>query len=315
MKYIKDLKEGDRVAGIYLCKTKNPAVTKNGKPYENLILQDKSGQIDAKIWEPHSEGIGEFAPLDFVDLFGDVTSFNGALQISIKRARLCREGEYDPADYVPVSERNNDEMYNELTELVKSVKNRHLHAVLRAVFVEDEAFSMRFRKSSAAKSVHHGFVGGLLEHTVSVAKLCDHLARTYPVLNRDLLVTAALTHDIGKVTELSAFPENDYTDEGQFLGHIYMGAHQLEACIAKLPDFPVLLKNELIHCILAHHGKLEFGSPKKPAIPEAIALNLADELDAKMETFKELFASSRIPGWQGYNRLFESHIFETQVEN
>ena len=315
MKYIKDLKEGDRVAGIYLCKTKNPAVTKNGKPYENLILQDKSGQIDAKIWEPHSEGIGEFAPLDFVDLFGDVTSFNGVLQISVKRARLCREGEYDPADYVPVSERNNDEMYNELTELVKSVKNRHLHAVLRAVFVEDEAFAGRFRKSSAAKSVHHGFVGGLLEHTVSVARLCDHLAQTYPVLNRDLLVTAALTHDIGKVTELSAFPENDYTDEGQFLGHIYMGAHQLEACIAKLPDFPVLLKNELIHCILAHHGKLEFGSPKKPAIPEAIALNLADELDAKMETFKELFASSRTPGWHGYNRLFESHIFETQVEN
>ncbi|MBR0173054.1 MAG: HD domain-containing protein [Lachnospiraceae bacterium] len=315
MKLIRDLKEGDRVAGIYLCKTKNPAVTKNGKPYENLILQDKTGQIDAKIWEPHSEGIGEFAPLDFVDIFGDVTSFNGALQISVKRARLCREGEYDPADYVPVSSRDNDEMYKELTELVKSVKNRHLHAVLRAVFVEDEAFAGRFRKSSAAKSVHHGFVGGLMEHTVSVAKLCDHLARTYPVLNRDLLVTAALTHDIGKVTELSAFPENDYTDEGQFLGHIYIGAQQVEACIAKLPDFPVLLKNELIHCILAHHGKLEFGSPKKPAIPEAIALNLADELDAKMETFKELFASSQTPGWQGYNRLFESYIFETQVEN
>lgn len=315
MKYISDLKEGDRVAGIYLCKTKNPAVTKNGKPYENLILQDRTGQIDAKIWEPHSEGIGEFAPLDYVDLFGDVTSFNGSLQISIKRARLCREGEYDPADYVPVSERDNDEMYKELTELVKTVKNRHLHAVLRAVFVEDEAFVKRFRRSSAAKSVHHGFVGGLMEHSVSVAKLCDHLAQTYPVLNRDLLVTAALTHDIGKVTELSAFPENDYTDEGQFLGHIYIGAQQLEACIAKLPDFPVLLKNELIHCILAHHGKLEFGSPKKPAIPEAIALNLADELDAKMETFKELFSSSRTPGWQGYNRLFESHIFETRVED
>ena len=315
MKLIRDLKEGDRVAGIYLCKTKNPAVTKNGKPYENLILQDKTGQIDAKIWEPHSEGIGEFAPLDFVDIFGDVTSFNGALQISVKRARLCREGEYDPADYVPVSSRDNDEMYKELTELVKSVKNRHLHAVLRALFVEDEAFIRRFRKSSAAKSVHHGFVGGLMEHTVSVAKLCDHLAQTYPVLNRDLLVTAALTHDIGKVAELSAFPENDYTDAGQFLGHIYMGAQQVENCIVKLPDFPVLLKNELVHCILAHHGKLEFGSPKKPAIPEAIALNLADELDAKMETFKELFASSATPGWQGYNRLFESHIFETQVEN
>ena len=314
MKYIREWKEGDRIAGVYLCKTKNPAVTKNGKPYENLILQDKTGQIDAKIWEPHSEGIAEFAPMDYVDVFGDVTSFNGVLQLSVKRARLCREGEYNPADYVPVSERNNEEMYGELTDIVKSVKNRHLHALLRTFFVEDEDFAVQFRKSSAAKSVHHGFVGGLMEHTIGVAKLCDHLAAVYPILNRDLLVSAALLHDVGKVTELSAFPENDYTDEGQFLGHIYIGAKEAEVRASRLPHFPVLLKNELVHCILAHHGKLEFGSPKKPALPEAIALNLADELDAKMETFKELFASSVTPGWQGYNRLFESHIFETRVE-
>lgn len=313
MKYIKDLREGDRVSDIYLCKTKNPAVTKNGKPYENLILQDKTGQIDAKVWEPNSEGIDDFSPMDYIDIFGDVTSFNGNLQISVKRARRCQEGDYDAADFVPVSGRSNNEMYGELCAIVQSVKNRHLHALLKALFEDDADFVKRFRKSSAAKSVHHGFVGGLMEHTIGVAKLCDHLAETYPVLNRDLLVTAALLHDIGKTVELSAFPENDYTDEGQFLGHIVIGTQMAGEQIAKLKDFPQILKNELLHCIVAHHGKLEFGSPKKPAIPEAIALNLADEIDAKMETFKELYASTQTHGWLGYNRLFESHLYETNV--
>ena len=313
MKYIKDLREGDRVSDIYLCKTKNSAVTKNGKPYENLILQDKTGQIDAKVWEPNSEGIDDFSPMDYIDIFGDVTSFNGNLQISVKRARRCQEGDYDAADFVPVSGRSNNEMYGELCAIVQSVKNRHLHALLKALFEDDADFVKRFRKSSAAKSVHHGFVGGLMEHTIGVAKLCDHLAETYPVLNRDLLVTAALLHDIGKTVELSAFPENDYTDEGQFLGHIVIGTQMAGEHIAKLKDFPQILKNELLHCIVAHHGKLEFGSPKKPVIPEAIALNLADEIDAKMETFKELYDATTTHGWLGYNRLFESHLFETQV--
>ena len=313
MKYIKDLREGDRVSDIYLCKTKNSAVTKNGKPYENLILQDKTGQIDAKVWEPNSEGIDDFSPMDYIDIFGDVTSFNGNLQISVKRARRCQEGDYDAADFVPVSGRSNNDMYGELCSIVQSVKNRHLHALLKALFEDDADFVKRFRKSSAAKSVHHGFVGGLMEHTIGVAKLCDHLAETYPVLNRDLLVTAALLHDIGKTVELSAFPENDYTDEGQFLGHIVIGTQMAGEQIAKLKDFPQILKNELLHCIVAHHGKLEFGSPKKPVIPEAIALNMADEIDAKMETFKELYDATTTHGWLGYNRLFESYLFETQV--
>ena len=309
MKYIKELREGDRVSEIYLCKTRNAATTKNGKPYENVTLQDKTGSIDAKIWEPHSEGIREFAPLDYVEIFGEVTSFNGALQISIKRTRRCKEGEYIPSDYLPVSERDKKEMDAQLNALIGSVKNKYLHALLNAFFVEDDAFLKKFRTSSAAKSVHHGFVGGLMEHTLSVAALCDHLAKTYPVLHRDLLVTAALLHDIGKTKELSDFPENDYTSEGQFLGHIYIGAQMLQSRCEQIPDFPEQLRLELVHCILAHHGKLEFGSPKKPSTPEALALNSADEIDAKLETFKELKENAQTPGWQGYNRLFENNIF------
>ena len=171
-------------------------------------------------------------------------------------------------------------------------------------------FAKRFKFHSAAKSVHHGFVGGLLEHTLSVTRLCAFFADTYSILNRDLLLAAAMLHDVGKLEELSVFPANDYTDEGQLLGHIAMGMEIVGARIRAIEGFPAKLANELKHCILAHHGELEYGSPKKPALPEAVALHFADNLDAKMETMRELFAN--VPegntDWQGYNRLFESNI-------
>ena len=314
MKFIKDMCAGDRISDIYLCKHKQSAVTKNGKPYDNVVLQDKTGTIDAKIWDPNSEGIDEFSDMDYIDVFGEVTSFNGALQLSIKRARICRDGEYDASLYVPVSSKNNDEMFKELLCIINTIQNRYLNTLLKAFFVEDEDFIKAFRKSSAAKSVHHGFVGGLLEHTLSVTKMCDYFTKAYPVLNRDLLLTAAICHDIGKTRELSLFPTNDYTDEGQFLGHIVMGTEMVGVKIAQIPDFPPLLKQELQHCILAHHGELEYGSPKKPALVEAVALNLADNTDAKLETFTEALANANEPGWIGFNRLFESNLYDTRVE-
>lgn len=312
MKYIQELKDGDRVSGVYLCKQRNSAVTKNGKPYDNVILQDKTGSIDAKIWDVGSAGIGDFEALDYVDVVGDVTSFNGALQISIKRARVCGEGEYDPRDYLPVSERDIDEMYKELLSYINEISNHYLKALLKDFFVKDEAFIKIFKNSSAAKSVHHCFVGGLLEHTVSVAGLCRQYAVRYPLLKKDLLVTAALLHDVGKVREFSSFPENDYTDEGNLLGHIVMGSEMVSIKASHIDGFPKSLENELKHCILAHHGKLEYGSPKKPALMEAVALNFADDLDAKMETFKEILNSTNETGWLGFNRLFESNLRPTK---
>jgi len=309
MKYIKDLREGDRISDIYLCKYKQAAVTKNGKPYENVILQDKTGTIDAKVWEPNSPGIGDFDVLDYIEVHGDVNNFQGTLQVNVKRIRVCREGEYHPADYLPVSSKNIDAMYQELLGLVSGVRNPYLKQLLEAFFVEDEAFAKAFRSSSAAKTVHHGFVGGLLEHTVSVAKLCDYYCGAYPILNRDLLLTAALCHDIGKVKELSPFPENDYTDDGQLLGHIVMGAQMVAERAAGIQGFPHVLLAEVQHCILAHHGKYEYGSPKLPALMEAVALNYADDTDAKLETFKEILENNREnQGWLGYNRLFESNL-------
>jgi 3'-5' exoribonuclease len=312
MKYIGTLREGEKINEIYLCKYKQTAVTKNGKPYDNVTLQDKTGTLEAKIWDPGSIGIEEFEAMDYVAITGDITSYQGNLQCSIKRARKVAEGEYDPKDYLPVSEYNIDEMYAELMGYVVSVKNPYLNRLL-LVFFKDPDFAKRFQFHSAAKSVHHGFVGGLLEHTLSVTRNCDYFAKNYPILNRDLLLTAAMFHDVGKLKELSVFPENDYTDEGQLLGHIMIGAEWVGEEIKKIDGFPPVLANELKHCILAHHGELEFGSPKKPALVEALALSFADNLDAKMETVKELLSGVQDGNleWQGYNRLLETNIRKT----
>ncbi|MBQ6442167.1 MAG: HD domain-containing protein [Lachnospiraceae bacterium] len=312
MKYIETLREGERIQEIYLCKQKNSLLTKAGKPYDNVILQDKTGTLNAKIWDPSSQGIEEFEALDYVAVNGDVTSFMGALQLNVKRVRKVSEGEYDPADYLPVSERDAAQMMTSLQSYIASVQNPYLKQLL-AAFFEDAEFTARFEKHSAAKTVHHSFMGGLLEHTLSVTINCDFFAKRYPILNRDLLITAAICHDIGKLSELSSFPQNDYTDEGQLLGHIVMGADMVSEKIRGIEGFPLQLRNELLHCILAHHGELEYGSPKKPALVEAMALTMADNLDAKMETMKELF--NGIPDgntdWLGFNRVLDTNIRRT----
>lgn len=314
MKYIKDYKEGDRIFDIYLCKHKQSAVTKNGKAYDNVILQDKTGTLDAKVWDPNNPGIGEFDTLDYIEVYGDITSFQGALQVNVKRIRKCQEGEYDPADYLPVSSKNIDEMFAELLEIIKSIKNPYYKKLLELFFVEDAQFAKTFRTSSAAKRIHHGFVGGLLEHTLGVTKLCDYYCSAYPILKRDLLLTAAICHDMGKVREISLFPENDYTDDGQLLGHIVMGAQMVAERAAGIPEFPHYLLTQLQHCILAHQGKLEYGSPKTPALIEAMALYYADDTDAKMETFKEILENAGDTNeWLGYNRLFESNLRATRI--
>ena len=224
-----------------------------------------------------------------------------------------QEGEYIAADYMPTTEKSTDGMYEELLGYIKKVDNQYLRQVLDHYFIKDETFIRNFKGHSAAKTVHHGFAGGLLEHTLSVVKFCDYMVGAYPILNKDLLFTAAICHDIGKTKELSSFPENDYTDEGQLLGHIVIGVEMIGDAVRNIPDFPEKLANELKHCIVAHHGELEYGSPKKPALAEAMALNLADNADAKMQTLTELFKDKKGNDWLGYNRLFESNIRKTVI--
>lgn len=311
MKYINELHENENIKEVFLVRQRTSAVTKNGKPYDNVILQDKTGNIDAKIWDPNSAGIDEFEVLDYVEITGLVKEFNSALQISINRARKVHEGEYDPADYLPVSRFDIDSMYAELLAYIDGMKNPYLKRLCESFFRDDKDFIARFKKSSAAKSVHHGFIGGLLEHTLSVTKLCEYYTGAYPELKKDLLISVAILHDIGKVRELSEFPMNDYTDDGQLLGHIVMGSEMIYEKIKGIEGFPERLASEVRHCILAHHGEYEFGSPKKPALMEAMALNFADNTDAKMETFAEQLRSSNSGGWLGFNRLLDSNIRKT----
>ena len=308
MRYIEELREGENVNDIYFCKVKQILKTKAGKSYYSMTLQDKTGTIDAKVWDL-SNAIEHFEAMEYISVVGQITSFQGNLQLNISRIRRASEGEYSVDDYMPMTKKNREEMYKEVVELVESVKEEHLQKLLKMFFVEDKEWVKRFVNHSAAKAVHHGFIGGLLEHTLGVAKMCDYMANNYPIINRDLLITAALFHDIGKLDELASFPENDYTDEGNFLGHIYMGTEKVGEKIRMIPGFPTNLALELKHCILAHHGELEFGSPKKPAIVEAMALNFADNADAKLETFTEVINGAKEEEtWLGYNRFFESNI-------
>lgn len=313
MKYIKELHEGETIRGVYLCKGKRSAETRNGKPYDNLLLQDKTGILDGKVWDPNSQGIADYDEKDFIEVVGDVITYNNNLQLNIKQLRVADEAEYNPADYMPTSEKSVDGMYEELLGYVRKISNPYLRQAVEYYFVKDEAFIKSFKGHSAAKTVHHGFAGGLLEHTLSVTRLCEYFAGAYEIINPDLLYASAICHDIGKTKELSSFPDNDYTDAGQLIGHIVIGVEMLGDAIRTIPDFPETLANEWKHCIVAHHGELEYGSPKKPALAEAVALNLADNADAKLQTLKEIFKDKAGADWLGYNRLFESNLRKTSL--
>ena len=312
MRYINTLVEGETIRNIYLCKGKRSAETRNGKPYDNLILQDKTGTLDGKVWDPNSNGIADYDEMDFIEVFGDVISYNNNLQLNIRQIRKAYEDEYVAADYMPTTEKSTDSMFEELIGYVKKIDNDYLRQAVEYYFVNDEAFIKTFVGHSAAKTVHHGFAGGLLEHTLSVVKMCEYMVSAYPILNKDLLYAAAI-HDIGKTKELSPFPTNDYTDDGQLLGHIVIGVEMISDAVRSIPGFPEQLASELKHCIVAHHGELEYGSPKKPALAEALALNFADATDAKMQTLTELFKDKKNNDWLGYNRLFESNLRKTIV--
>lgn len=315
MKYISEVRDGDLVSDIYLCKKKEILKTKSGKTYYSLLLQDKTGLLDGKIWEINN-AIEHFENMDYIKVEGQVIVFQGGNQLNIRRLRRAEEGEYLISDYMPTTNKDIEQMYKELLEIIQKTKDIYLKQLLNKFFVEDEVFIKEFKNHSAAKRVHHGFIGGLLEHTLGVTKLCEFYASQYPILNRDLLITASIFHDIGKIHELSTFPENDYTDNGQLLGHIIIGTMMVDKKIKEIEKFPPKLARELMHCILSHHGELEFGSPKKPALIEALALTYADNTDAKIQTFTEILNSKENTGeWLGYDKLFETNIRHTSKPN
>lgn len=313
MYFIENFKDGDKVSGIYYCKSRQSAVSRAGKEYENVILSDKTGSIDTKIWDPNSFAIKEFDASDFVAVSGTVSLYNGKLQFKLDSARIAEEGEYNTSDYMASSRFDIDEMTNEFFAMIGSIKNKYLKELLENIFINDEAFFNIFKKASAAKSVHHGYVGGLLEHSLSVARLTSLICSNYDYANRDLAVTAAMLHDVGKTRELSPFPENDYTDEGNLIGHIVIGYGMLVEKIAEIDGFPAILAQELEHCILSHHGELEYGSPKRPSLVESWILAAADKLDANLEVIREELNGKNSNAWLDYNKLLDCKIRRTEI--
>ncbi|TCT12187.1 3'-5' exoribonuclease [Natranaerovirga pectinivora] len=311
MYYISELREGDQVVEHYLCKQKQVLKTRAGKSYYSLKLQDKTGCVDAKVWDLNT-GIDDFNENEYIKVEGQVLTFQSSLQLSLRRIRRSQEGEYDPKEYIPTSSRNIEEMYSELKTYIDQIKEPSIKKLTEKFFVEDKDFISRFKAHSAAKTMHHSYMGGLLEHTLCILNLCEFYAKQYPIINTDILYASALFHDIGKMSELSGFPENDYTDEGQLLGHIIIVLQWIDEKIKEIPNFSVKIANHIKHCIISHHGQLEYGSPKKPQTIEALALHFADNTDAKLRTFTELLSNSDEDGpWIGWQKIFDSNIRKT----
>ena len=293
--YIADLaafEEGKLFDGFFLVLLKQHRTTKTNKPYLNLILGDKTGQLEGRVWEPGDPRIAkDFDRGDVVKARGSASRFDDRLQMKIDQLRKAAPGEVDKSDLLPSTTCDVADLWRQLLGFVESFANPDLKRLL-TVLLADPALAEAYREAPAAKQLHHAWLGGLLEHVVSLLTLADRVAPHYPILDRDLLLTGILLHDIGKVRELSWEIGFEYTVEGALLGHIQIGAALAERAMDSLPNFPPKLKTLVLHMILSHHGKLEFGSPKLPMIPEALVLNFLDDLDAKMQAIQGEFDKS-----------------------
>ncbi len=297
--YVSDLMgfdEGKLFDSFFLVLAKQQRTTKQNKPYLNLILGDKTGQIEGRVWDPGDPRIArDFERGDLVKARGSVSKYEERTQVKVDQLRKAHEGEADRMDMLPATTRDVAELWAALEASVASLTNPDLKRLLGAVLA-DPAMAQAYREAPAARQLHHAWLGGLLEHVVSLLGLADRVAAHYPMLDRDLLVTGVVLHDIGKIRELTWETGFDYTVEGVLLGHIQMGVDLVEKTIAGLPGFPGRLRTLVLHMILAHHGKLEFGSPKLPMIPEALVLNFLDDLDAKMQAMASEFERSAREG-------------------
>ncbi len=293
--YIADLanfEEGKLFDGFFLVLNKQQRTTKTNKPYLNLILGDKTGQLEGRIWELGDPRIAkDFDKGDIVKARGSASRFDDRLQMKIDQLRKANANEVDKADLLPSTTYDVPTLWSQLLAFVDTFTNPDLKLLL-ATLLADPSIAQAYREAPAAKQLHHAWLGGLLEHVVSLLNLADRVAPHYPMLDRDLLLTGVILHDIGKVRELSWEIGFEYTIEGTLLGHIQMGIALTEQTIDSLPNFPPKLKTLVLHMILSHHGKLEFGSPKLPMIPEALVLNFLDDLDAKMQAIASEFEKS-----------------------
>ena len=309
--YLKDVKQGDKVASSFLVTEKNMAFSQKGFPYLTVQLKDKSGRIEGKVWDNALEFDRQFKKGDIIFIEGRAASYKNSIQISIIDIKKIAWEEVEQADYLPAVNADINVMFNEMICYIEKVNDKYLRALLNSFFQEEKTISL-FKRAPAAKGFHHIYLGGLLEHTLSVVRLLEKVSDHYSDLNKDMIIAGGILHDIGKIYEFSYDNIIDYSDEGRLIGHIVMGVEMINKNIAVIPDFPVQLALELRHIILSHHGEFEFGSPKRPKTLEALVVHYIDDMDAKFNAFHTLLTDSTNPDsdWTSYNRFLERFLYK-----
>jgi 3'-5' exoribonuclease len=294
--------ENKVIISSFVVAVKQVKPRKSGEPYLALTLADRSGQIEAKMWDNVGDCIDGFEQDQFIKVKGLINKYNQRFQLTIHKLRRLHESEIDFADYLPKTDKSIDELWRTLEQFVAGFQDPHLKALVQA-FMADPEISAAYRSAPAAKTLHHAYIGGLLDHVVSLFRSCDLVSRNYPHINRDLLLTGAFLHDIGKIHELTFNRSFSYTTRGQLLGHMVIELEMLQQKLALLPGFPDPLKTLIEHLIISHHGEYEFGSPKLPMFPEALMLHYLDDLDSKMESMRAHFEREAVleSPWTSYN--------------
>jgi 3'-5' exoribonuclease len=290
--YVNELEPNQVIQTSFLVHSKEIRQKKGGEFYLSLLLADRTGELDAKMWDNCADVLDAFDRDDFVKVKGLIQVFHNRPQLTIHKMRRMDDSEIDFVDYFPSSRRDPEQMWAELSAIVAGIGNRHLKALLEAVLADPDV-ALRYRRAPAAKQIHHAFLGGLLEHVLSLAALARFTASHYPNIDLDLLLTGVLLHDIGKIYELNYERGFSYSNDGQLLGHIHIGLRMVADKLRGLPDFPPAMRSLVEHMLLSHHGQLEFGSPKLPQFPEALLLHYIDDLDSKMECMRALIEKDR----------------------
>jgi len=310
MQTISSLKEGDWVDGTFLVAAKQIMIAKNGGMYLSLKLADKTGEVDGKLWDNAEEVAGRFEKEDFIRVKGVAANYQGMMQVKMKTVEKVEDSKVDLANFLETSPRNIDEMIKDLSAVAAGVKNKHLNQLMIS-FLADKVFMDAFRRSPAAKALHHNYIGGLLEHIVELIALARDVAKHFPGIDMDLLTVGAFLHDIGKVRELSVRKSIEYTTEGRLLGHISLGYEMLAEKIKAIPGFPDELTMLLKHIMLSHHGEYEFGSPKRPKIQEAIIVNYLDDLAAKISNFRATLKKENVEAgdWTYYSKMHDRYLY------
>ncbi|MCI0403552.1 MAG: HD domain-containing protein [Acidobacteria bacterium] len=315
--FVSDLpqQENQTITSYFLVQSKSSRSTREGKPYLALRLADRTGAVEARMWEEAEEAAAEFEQSDVVKVEATVENYRGQTQLKVRRLRRAKPDEVEAVDFLPQTREDVEALYVELLAIARSLANEHLRALLLSV-LEDPELMPRLKRAPGAKTIHHAYIGGLLEHVVSLCRLARLAAQNYPEIDVDLLLTGAILHDLGKVYELSYERSLDYTTEGNLLGHISIAQDILTRKMEGIAGFPERLRALVLHLLLSHHGRLEFGSPVTPKVREAVLLNFLDDIDSKMEAMRASLAAAdaadREGDWTDWNRALERQVLRKE---